>query len=537
MNESIILTVFPLPPLGIIAMTSAEPCRGHADDSLWWALGIAVVALLLRLALTNFPTDCHDDEPVIVHLTERAVRDGILTANWDGFSTESWSRPTYQFSPYTLVQSTIARLVHGCTGWPSSIEGYYLLARYSSCCWGALAVLLVFFLGRACFSVEAALWGEATLALCFLHVQDSIYARVDTFLCCLVLASLILAVRAARRPGRYSWFVATSLVAGVTLAAKYNAVPVLALIPWIALRWAQAGSISPVRAVIVTMASLVAVGIGFVIATPELVWQPGPFFTGLRFEIDHYTSGHISHQAHGWEDNNLFYWTRYLVWLGFGWLPSLFALGFVIRSVVLRRAEDLMLAAVLTISAVLVFSTRVRFERNLEICLGPMALAAGVMAWEVFRWLKNRRSATVAEFLCVSLVALWFFQPARVLYHFWETVDYPRQYVAGWLTPPFEPRGSLRICQCAFESPGSPGTERRQLILVDYGDPFSAEGLERWKQFLNREPVFELRSPWSKHGYPFSTVDVYHGPPLALGYLRLEMPVRSEPKTASPGSK
>ena len=518
-------------------MTSTEPCRGHSDDSLWWALGIALVALLLRLALTNFPTYCHPDERVIAALTEQAVREGTLTANFVGFSPEWWSRPTYQHSPYTLAQCAIARLVHGCSNWPSSIEGYYLLARYSSCCWGALAVLLVFFLGRACFCAEAALWGEATLATCFVHVQDSIYARVDTFLCCLVLASLILAVRAARRPGQYSWFVGTCLVAGVTLAAKYNATTVLLLIPWIALRWAQAGSISPSRAVTITMAGLIGVGAGLVIATPELLWRPAPFFMGIQYEINHYTGGNIPYQAYSWADNNLFYWTRYLVWLGFGWLPTLFALCFVIRSAVLRRAEDLMLAAFLTISVVLIFSTKVRFERNLEICVGPLALAAGVMAWELFRWLKGRRNAAVAEFLCVSLVALWFFQPIRVLYHFWETVDYPRQFRASWLTPPFEPRGGVMICLCAFHSPGSSGTDQRQIILADYGDPFSAEGLERWKQFLNREPVFELRSPWSKHGYPFSTVDMFHGPPRAIGYLRPEIPVGSEPETAPPGNK
>jgi hypothetical protein len=59
-----ILAVFPLYAWEIIAMKSAGPCGGCSDDSLWWALGIALAALPLRLALTNFSIDCHPDEPI-----------------------------------------------------------------------------------------------------------------------------------------------------------------------------------------------------------------------------------------------------------------------------------------------------------------------------------------------------------------------------------------------------------------------------------------------------------------------------------------
>jgi hypothetical protein len=511
-----------------MAMTNPGSSAGGSNTSIWWALGIALVALLLRVLLTDFPINCHPDEPIISHLTERAVHEGTLTANWDGVQGAWWSRPTYQFSPYTLSQSAVACLFYGNAHEPCRPVDCLRLARRSSCCWGALAALLVFFLGRACFSPQAGLWGEATLATCFLHVQDSIYARVDAFLGCLVLVSLILAVAAAKRPGRYSWFVAASLVAGVTLAAKYNAIPVLALVPWIALRWAQAGSISRGRAAILALAGLIGAGIGFVVATPELLWQPGPFFAGLRYEIMHYGDGHVPYQAHGWEDNNLFYWTRYLVWLGFGWLPSLFALWFVIRSFAMRRAEDLMLATFLTISVVLTLVTKVRFERNLEICLGPLALASGVVAWELFRWMTNGRNAVVASFLGIGMLAIWFVQPVRVLFDFRETEDFPRRYRASLFEPPIEQTSASIVNLAENPSPDLTVTDHRQIILVDYGDPFSAESLERWKQFLNREPIFELRSPWSKHGYPFSTVDVYHGPPRVLGYQLPERPAPAD---------
>jgi hypothetical protein len=137
------------------------------------------------------------------------------------------------------------------------------------------------------------------------------------------------------------------------------------LIPFIPFRWAQTGAILRGRAVLLTIVSLFIAGIGFVGATPELLWRPGPLIGGLQFEFNHYQTGHIPYQAHGWEDNNIFYWTKYLAWLGFGLLPSLFALLFVIRIAVLRRWEDFMLGTFLVVAAGLILATKVRFERNL----------------------------------------------------------------------------------------------------------------------------------------------------------------------------
>jgi hypothetical protein len=52
---------------GIDTMTSSKACRSwgeQADGSLWWAIGIAMVALLLRQAPMNLPIDCRPDEPI-----------------------------------------------------------------------------------------------------------------------------------------------------------------------------------------------------------------------------------------------------------------------------------------------------------------------------------------------------------------------------------------------------------------------------------------------------------------------------------------
>src|SRR6516164_6055863 len=132
-------------------MTDSQ--SGKRDIHLWWAIGIAVAAVILRLCFINFTTDSHPDEPIIGRLSERFVVRGILSADWAGFKDDKdlwWSISTYQFSPYTLVQSSIAKLVCRASA-PPDLDRYILLARVTSCFWGGLAVLLVYFLGRICF--------------------------------------------------------------------------------------------------------------------------------------------------------------------------------------------------------------------------------------------------------------------------------------------------------------------------------------------------------------------------------------------------
>src|SRR5262249_23851226 len=127
------------------------------------------------------------------------------------------------------------------------------------------------------------------------------------------------APEATWRPG--PWTVAAALVAGVAIAAKYNAAPVLMLVLWIPLAAWWRGRISGQTACLQAIAIFVITGGGFVIATPELIVDAQPLVDGMRFEVGHYRHGHPPFQAHSWRDNNLFYWTWYLSRLGFGLLP------------------------------------------------------------------------------------------------------------------------------------------------------------------------------------------------------------------------
>jgi hypothetical protein len=76
-----------------------------------------------------------------------------------------------------------------------------------------------------------------------------------------------------------------------------------------------------------------------------------------------------------------------------------------------------------------------------------------------------------------------------------------------------------------------------QVVLEDFGDPFSADMVARWRRILGRDPSFILKSPWSRHGYPFSTVDVYHGPARIYIFQRSAKLAPSVPQTAPVGGE
>jgi 4-amino-4-deoxy-L-arabinose transferase-like glycosyltransferase len=482
-------------------------------QSGWLAGLIAVGALGLRLSLADFPTDRHSDEPVVAGLAQRAAETGHFTANWAG-SQEGvyWNRATYQFSPYSLAQEAINSALYHLTGWPATGEEHIISARRTSCVWGALTAFLVFLSMREAFgSLSAAILGEVILGFSLLNVQDSIYARVDSFVGLLVVLCFYLAARTVRQPRRGVSAMLAALVAGIAVAAKYNALPILVVVAWIPLAYWLRHGVSAARAVAIALACLVIAALGFVIATPELLGDPRPLIEGFRFELEHYQFGHAPYQAYDWRDNNLFYWATYLGLLGFGLLPLLGALLFLAGVTRRPSLEAAMLATFLVVAAGLALLPKVRFERNLEVLLGPLSMAAALGLTTFLSWLKRLGGPKLGPVLAAGLLLLVFGQPIRTLIHFREAL---RPESSPWTSvPQLAARDRTFMADLKDDPEAKPeALHYRQLFLVDYNDRFSAENLRRWMEFLSPQQIVVVRSKWSAHGYPFSTIDMTHGP-------------------------
>jgi len=513
---------------------------------------IALSSFGLRLAFTNSPTGRHADEPLIANLAMRAAETGRFTANWvDVQKGYFWDRPTYQFSPYTLLVEGVHWALCNAIGWPRLRDQHILCARVISCFWSALAVFVAFLVTRQAFSsLPAAFLAEAVLSLCPLSVEDSMFARVDTFVCFLVIACYFLAMIAMRKGGLLGetrqgteifsaelaptrnpaekvsvplspngakrwqaawWSIAAALAAGVAIAAKYNAAPVIIFVLWIPLgRWLD-GRVSFGRLLAEVGGLLSIAALGLVLATPEVFVDPRPLIDGIRFELRHYSHDHIPYQAYDWRDNNLFYWTWYLARLGFGLMPLLAFALFMFKFRTWGRAGS-MLASFLLVALVLAMLSRVRFERNLEILLGPLAVAAALGFLILLAQLPEANLPRRHALVVAPLLMFFFVQQARTLVDLHRAID-PESWPWSQALR-MDLQGPSCYCELLSRPRANPESQAYpQVFLADFNDPFSAANLPRWRKFLGPNcTVLVFSSDWAKHGYPFSTLDMVLGP-------------------------
>jgi hypothetical protein len=309
-----------------------------------------------------------------------------------------------------------------------------------------------------------------------------------------VVLSLLLWTRARESNRAFPWFwfgVAT----GLAVAVKYSAAPLLLFLPLNArLAVAIAGA-----------------AFGFLLGNPEALASPAALIAGIRWEAEHYRAGHIPYQSSGSGDANALWCADYLVRLGWGWVPCLFAAAFLIRprvsSPAASRLRLFIVAALVTVAL-----PTVRFERNLEIALPALALAA---AWrlEFFRLqLESARSRWGNVFASVAIL-LATVQSAITLGRYRQVQRFQHSPLVALPVRAREP-DVLRLP--ALAPPPANWEKAPALVISAFTDPWSVRGLSEWTERLKGWEMRMFDSPWRAHGYPFSTVEVYHGPARVL---------------------
>jgi hypothetical protein len=474
-----------------------------------YAVAIAVAATVLRAQFVYFPPGEHSDEAIIASLSERAAATGRLTANWEGFPAYDWSRPTYQFSPYTLVENAAAATSKFLFGFPAEFEDHLRFGRWFSVGVGGLAVFASFLAARAWFeNANTALLAESFLAIAFLHVQDCCYARVEAMLSLSVLLTFWAAAVAGRDARRRS-LAALGLLIGATTAVKYNAAPIamLALMAWRKPWTAGLQQIAWVAALAI---------VGFTAATPEVLWNPKPLVEGIRWEIQHYAEGHPPHHAMDASDGNLKFWSNYLARLGLGWVPTLAAVSFLVVSLG-SRGRNRLLALYLLASSAILLAAKVRFERNAEVMLGPACMAAAGFFASSWKVITASSQKPVFASLVVAAVVGNFVQHGLALADFRHAQK--RSSSPRYSIP--ESFIKSRYYGRFVGSPPEPGWQNYEVLLLSgYSDAYSRRGLEEWKERLRGWDVDLVTADWYAAGYPFSTVETYHGPGFVLRATR-----------------
>ncbi len=482
------------------------------------AIMLAIAAFILRYSLSHAPYGPHIDEPIVANLTHRAISDGKLSANWDHFSGVWWTKPTYQFSPYSLVMEVTAVVTYELSGWPETIQDHIRLARTMSCVFGALAVFLTFFAAGALFGQPwTALLCELILAVAFLHVRDSTYARVEAFLALTIMACFYLAAKSLQPGAAKWWSYATAVVGGIVVAAKYNAAPIVIPVAFAALATTKPTQRDLGTLVVQCIKYGLFMLVGFLIATPDVLFSPRPLFQGITWEMSHYSRGEIPYRAYDFWDNNLFYYSSYLYELGFGYLAYLLAVGFLYLAWRKNSPPYTLLMVYLYVAFVLAILPTARFERNLEILLGPMAIAAGATGGALIQSLRTRFSLPVAQMTATAFVVAIVVQPVMAFQRFSVATRKESSPMTAFKRE-MPPRDDSTVTYQMFNDPPEHLPDAERIVIVDYRDKFGAAQCDNWDRRLAEYTRYEFRSSWSEHDYPFSMIDAVHGPARLVVY-------------------
>jgi YYY domain-containing protein len=183
-----------------------------------WLGAILVLALVCRLVDVNWDGGhaFHPDERALAAAIERLSFQPLqLNPKFFAYG----SLPIYATK---LAATAVGRFIQR----PLVYTELLLIGRLLSALAGALTVLLLYGLARRLYDRETGLLAAALLATCVLHLQHSHFMTTDVWLTLLVLASLG-AVIAAVRSGRAADFVLAGTLAGLAVAAKLSALPLM----------------------------------------------------------------------------------------------------------------------------------------------------------------------------------------------------------------------------------------------------------------------------------------------------------------------
>lgn len=374
-------------------------------------LTIVLAAGALRFGSLQFGPD-QMDEFIAVRVSQRMVAEGSLDTNWKLADLPGFFRyPQYNFSGYLLF-SAGAVAASGSAATDLSALG---ALRWWSALLGMLVVAQTFALGRTLFGAVPGLIASAFAACALLLYQDSLYARPEPFVTVLALlyVQVLLAGGIPRRPR----LAAAALLLGFLVGTK---VSLAALAPLLLLAgrrtpggasflaWARQELVARLAPPLATLGLLLLfAGLGFAIAAPHALLNPGDYLAGIRALVAQYAGGHWPHGLpEGSLAERLGYALRYFAaTLG---VPMLLAMALGVADCLRRRDWDALLVAAVAAVAACRFGTYATFfERNFSHLL-PLGLAfAGAGLVALARWLPARalvQRLVLAAAFAVALV-------------------------------------------------------------------------------------------------------------------------------------
>jgi hypothetical protein len=465
------------------------------------ALVLSVLLGLLlasRLAAQREPYH-QTDENIAVAVVSHVLDQDTLDTNWAHTEVDAVFRyDQYNFSAYYLVAAAWLQL-SGQADAPDRLPPL----RQLSALLHALAIALAAWLGwRWGGPLTAALAALLTAASPTL-VQDSLYARPETFVTVLTLGYLLLlGTRDAPSDRR---LVAAGALCGVLLATKISFAPLAPLA--LLLRWRAPGA-GPLRWRTV-LAFVLAVACGIVLGAPGAVLDPAAYLHGIDYLLRQYSGGHLPHGLpHDGSLVRFAFGLDYLRHTAGAAVLLLAALG----GATLARSQGrrvAWLAAGLLLLLAYFLQTRAFFERNLSPVLPLLYVLAGLGVVALLARLRTRPGRAL---LGAALTAALLWVPVGISHTLLQQAlpgshaQAQRAYetalaAAGHVLVDFQ-----------WARPGSPSAGLCGAVVlreVDYGHPYLRARAEQILQARGYVLLHHLRGPFTD--LPASTLQTYHG--------------------------
>ncbi len=183
---------------------------------------LVFLLFLGSLAVRLFPLDW--DQGHHFHPDERRIVEAIqhITFKPLQLNPDFFAYGSFPFYLTRVMTSVLSRAEE----WFASYDGTFVVGRALSALWGAGTVVLLVVVGRRLYGARTGLLAGLLLTSTVLHVQQSHFAVNDVPLTFLVLAVLLLLVLAVDS-GRALHFALSGMVAGLAIATKVSALPVL----------------------------------------------------------------------------------------------------------------------------------------------------------------------------------------------------------------------------------------------------------------------------------------------------------------------
>jgi len=155
-----------------------------------------------------------------------------------------------------------------------------------------------------------------------------------------------------------------------------------------------------------------------------------------------------------------------------------------------------------------------------------MAIASGMTAGAIIKWLHSRYSKPVVLLATVALLVGIVAQPALALQRFRVAIRSESSPVAMFRKA-LPARDDSTITFPMADIPPQEFPQEDRVVVIDNGDKFSKAQSQNWERKYAHYDRFEFRSSWAVHRYPFSLVDAFHGPRRIVVFQRKQPSVDS----------